>query len=156
VPGASFRARDLVRGGEPVLINERLETPSMKRGDHVALRLLKIGSKVIASGMALPFDRRTSEALLRALRKTAMLARERPEEIACALHCDADHPMINDMMTDSGLLRTASPIFTTVWLAEALDRVLSQRTPEPWNADGGARRRQAAAMTEQAVKFRFD
>src|SRR5437016_14427054 len=36
VPGQSFLARDLVRGGEPVLISERTATRTLQEGDRIA------------------------------------------------------------------------------------------------------------------------
>jgi len=38
VPGESFRARDLVRGGEPVLISERSATVRSSVGPHCRAR----------------------------------------------------------------------------------------------------------------------
>jgi hypothetical protein len=38
VRDTSFRARDLVRGGEPVLISERSATRSLKQWDRIATR----------------------------------------------------------------------------------------------------------------------
>src|SRR5258708_1005571 len=40
VRDTSFRARDLVRGGEPVLVSERLATRSLKQWDRLAARVL--------------------------------------------------------------------------------------------------------------------
>src|SRR6187455_94278 len=36
VPGQSFLARDLLRGGEPVLISERTATRTLKEWDQIA------------------------------------------------------------------------------------------------------------------------
>jgi hypothetical protein len=60
VPETSFLARDLVRGGEPVLISERSATRSLKQWDRIAGRVLPIGSKTVIAG-----DERRRSAKLR-------------------------------------------------------------------------------------------
>jgi hypothetical protein len=71
VRDTSFRARDLVRGGEPVLISERSATRSVKQWDRIATRVVQIGSQTQISGAVLPFDREASEELLKLLRRLA-------------------------------------------------------------------------------------
>ncbi len=41
VPGQSFRARDLIRGGEPVLVTERTATQTLKPWDRIAARICR-------------------------------------------------------------------------------------------------------------------
>ena len=43
VPGTSFRARDLIRAGEPLLISERSATRSLKPWDRIAARVVQVG-----------------------------------------------------------------------------------------------------------------
>jgi hypothetical protein len=61
----SLCARDLVRGGEPILISERSATRSLKQWDRIATRVVQVGSQTQISGAILPFDRDTSEELLK-------------------------------------------------------------------------------------------
>jgi hypothetical protein len=63
VRDTSFRARDLVRGSEPVLISERSATRSLKQWDRIATRVVQVGSQTQISGAILPFDRDTSEVV---------------------------------------------------------------------------------------------
>src|SRR5882724_1423497 len=74
VRDTSFRARDLVRGGAPVLISERAATRTLKPWDRIAARVVQVGSQTQISGAVLPFDRDTSEELLKLLRKIAKRA----------------------------------------------------------------------------------
>jgi len=60
VRGTSFRARDLIRGGEPVLISERSATSTLKPWDRIAARVVRVGSQMQISGGVLAFDRDTS------------------------------------------------------------------------------------------------
>jgi hypothetical protein len=43
VPGQSFLARDLLRGGAPVLISERTATRTLKEWDRIAARIVVMG-----------------------------------------------------------------------------------------------------------------
>jgi len=50
VRDTSFRARDLVRGGKPILISERSATRSLKQWDRIATRVVQVGSQAQISG----------------------------------------------------------------------------------------------------------
>src|SRR5215213_4122682 len=50
VPGTSFRARDLVRGGEPVLISERSASRTLKQWHRFAGRVVQVGQQTQISG----------------------------------------------------------------------------------------------------------
>jgi hypothetical protein len=56
VPGESFLARDLVRGGEPVRVSEKTATKSLRQWDRIAARVLDVRGKRIISGAVLSFD----------------------------------------------------------------------------------------------------
>jgi hypothetical protein len=81
VRDTSFRARDLVRGSEPVLISERSATRSLKQWDRIATRVVQVGSQTQISGAVLPFDRDTSEELLKLLRKIGSAPRRRNKSL---------------------------------------------------------------------------
>jgi hypothetical protein len=63
----SFRARDLVRGGDPILISERSATRSLKQWDRIVARVVQIGSHAQISGAVLPYQRDASESALKLL-----------------------------------------------------------------------------------------
>ena len=60
VRDTSFRARDLVRGGDPILISERLATRSLAQWDRIATRVVEVGSQMRISGAVLPCTVRAS------------------------------------------------------------------------------------------------
>ena len=115
VPGKSFLARDLIRGGEPVRVLEVSGTKTLKAWDRFAARLLRLGSEWRMAGGILLFDRETSEQLIEVLGELA-----EGESVADAAE----------------ILAHAAPAFTTVWLADALDRALHPRMPAFQNSDG--------------------
>src|SRR5215218_5727455 len=55
-PGSHFVARDLVRGGEPVRVADKLGSKNVARWDRLAARLLPIGGQTYMAGGALRLD----------------------------------------------------------------------------------------------------
>lgn len=136
VRDTSFRARDLVRGGEPVLISERSATRSLKQWDRIATRVVQIGSQTKISGAVLLFDRDTSEELLKLLRKIAKRAAKEKQTFADLVGHDADNPAIAKGFSETAVLHSVTPTITTVWLIHAIDHALGPQTPEVRNAEG--------------------
>jgi len=60
VRGTSFLARDLIRGGEPVLISERSATQSLRPWARIAARVVTVGSRMQIGGGVLAFDHEAS------------------------------------------------------------------------------------------------
>ena len=82
VRDTSFRARDLVRGGEPVLISERSATRSLKQWARIAARVVQVGAQTLISGAMLPYDHDVSEKLLKLLRNIARRIDKEKQKLA--------------------------------------------------------------------------
>jgi hypothetical protein len=134
VRDTSFRARDLVRGGDPILISERLATRSLKQWDRIATRVVQIGSQMHIGGAVLPYDRDASAKVLKVLRK-AGTAKEQ-QKVADLVRRDVHDPMIVNAFSQTALLRAAAPAITTVWLIDIIDRATMRGIPEVRNAEG--------------------
>jgi hypothetical protein len=126
VPGASFRARDLIRGGEPVLIGERSATRSLKPWDRIAARVVQVGSKMQIGGGVLAFDQETSE-IVEALRRFVTQGNGAKPQLAEATAQDLDDPAFSDL-PPAERLRAIGPMLTSLWLVDAIERV---QTPIP-------------------------
>src|SRR5947207_8340964 len=105
VPGQSFLARDLIRGGEPVLITERTATRTLKEWDRIAARITMQGQKRVLAGGVLAFTFEGSERLITQLQETAPKA---PQSARSA--SSGNKPVITD-----GSLRILTPLFTATW-----------------------------------------
>lgn len=68
-PGRSFLARDLIRGGEPILVSEKSATQMLKTWDRIAARIVPIGGKRILAGGLLPFTMEAADVVMDGLRK---------------------------------------------------------------------------------------
>ena len=67
-PDRGLVLRDLVRGGEPVEVDEQLGSRSAARWDRIAARVLTIGGRHYLSGAVLHFEQEPADAVLRILR----------------------------------------------------------------------------------------
>ena len=136
VRDTSFRARDLVRGGEPILISERSATRSLKQWDRIATRVVQVGSRTQISGAILPFERDSSEELLKLLRKLAKRAEKEKQRFANLVGSGVDNPAIVSGFSETALLRAVTPTITTLWLIDAIGSAVSPLVPEVRNAEG--------------------
>ncbi len=119
-PGKSFLARDLIRGGEPVSVSERMATQSLKPWDKLAARLVPVGRTVVMTGGMLPFSNEAADRLLGVLSKSRGRRKTR-----------RGGPLASE--------ETAMPsahIFTAAWLMDVIPRARGERQPIVRNADG--------------------
>lgn len=137
VPNHSFLARDRIRGGKPVRVSERKGTTQLKAWDHIAARLVRLGSEWQMAGGIHVFDRKTAEWLVTELKKP-------PEEFLAAA---ADAIKVRPVGSTSplsldramaGAVRPdwAAPLFSTVWLSSTLERILDPQPLQLRNSDG--------------------
>jgi hypothetical protein len=127
VPGESCLLRDLIRGGEPVRVSERSGTRYLKPWARVAARLVPDGTKTVLGGGILVFDRELADEAVKSFRRmhAEVLRRSAREENHAAAAA-----------SDDVILQSAAPLFTTIWLADVLDRVMNPRMPELRNTEG--------------------
>ena len=108
IKDTSFRARDLVRGGNPILISERSATRSLKQWDRIAARVVHIGSHAHISGALLPYQREASEDILRLLRNVTKRTDKERQKLASKVGSDVNHPAIVDGFSQTAIPRTAA------------------------------------------------
>jgi hypothetical protein len=132
VRDTSFRAQDLVRGGDPYLIRERSATRSLKQWDRIAARVVQVGSQTLISGTVLPYDRDPSEKVLKLLRNIAKRTDKEQQKLADLVSRDLN---IN-AFSQTAMLRAAAPTITTLWLIDIIDRATEPQIPEVRNAEG--------------------
>ena len=131
VPERSFLARDVLRGGEPVLVSEKLATRGMKPWDLVGLRIVKVGPRTEMTGAALPMRREIGEILrenfvqLREKMREEILDRQKPG--------DAE---LEPYALDTEVLRHVASVFTNTWLEDIFRGVLDPTPVALVNADG--------------------
>jgi len=135
VRGTSFRARDLIRGGEPVLVSERSATRALKPWDRIAARVVQVGSQMQIGGGVLTFDHGTSEIFIEALRRFETLGNDEKRQFAEANGQDFDDAAFSDL-SPTERLRAIGPMFTTFWLVDVIERVRAPENLDLRNAEG--------------------
>jgi hypothetical protein len=126
IPGQSFLARDLVRGGDPVLISERTATRTLKEWDRIAARIIMQGQKRILAGGLLAFTFEGSEQLMAKLQEAAV---QSPRSGQSA-------PSVKKPLITDDTLREMAPLFTSTWLLDVLPKALGLSRPTLHNSDG--------------------
>jgi hypothetical protein len=136
IPGESFLAHDLIRGGEPIRISEKSATRSLHPWDRIGARVLQLGSKIVMGGGVLRFDPDVAEGLLDSIRRAGRTAREKSSEFARQIGRDVNDPIIAKTLSEGEMLRLAAPMFTSFWLADALKATLDPPAIAVQNSDG--------------------
>ncbi|KJB91226.1 hypothetical protein N826_31570 [Skermanella aerolata KACC 11604] len=133
-PGRHFMARDLIRGGEPIEVTDKLASQSLAHWDHIAARMLPVGSEMHMAGGVVPLTFEDSRALLdefaRARKSFVRSVKRRAEQLGVP-GGDVDHYPVED-----AVLGEMAPLFTQAWLARSLRSVLGRSMPNLVNFDG--------------------
>ena len=136
ITDTSFRARDLVRGGDPILISERSATRSLEQWDRIVARVVQVGSHAQISGAVLPYQRDASESVLKLFRNVAKRTDKERRKLANKVGGDVNHPAIIDAFSQNAMLRAAAPAITTLWLIDIIDRAVDPPVPDIRNTEG--------------------
>ena len=136
VPGESMLLRDLVRGGEPVRVSEKLGSQGLRQWDCIATRVIPLREGAVISGTLMLFEQDTSEALLASLRKTRTKAPRDVAAIAQEFGIEADAMTLASMMTPDLLLAGSAFMVTNFWLDAALKAAQGLNRPELFNSEG--------------------
>jgi len=135
VPGQSFLARDMVRDGKPVRVSEQTATKTLRQWDRLATRIVELNGRHVMSGGTLPFNHPLSEELLRELRSARHEMRDSLKTWSRELEVPLDAATRREVADDLALGWSA-PLFSAMWLEDALDRALGNKKPHLVNSDG--------------------
>lgn len=135
VPGESFRARDLARGGEPVLISERSATRSLKPWDRIAARVIQVGSKMQIGGGVLLYETATAETCIEALHELRKRSKPKQRKLSKAMRQVFGDTAAAELCSTE-TLHPMSPMLTTFWLVDLIERVRRPAIPDLRNKEG--------------------
>jgi hypothetical protein len=135
VPGQFFLARDLLRGGEPIQVSEHSATKSLKVWDKIGARIVEVSGKNILAGGLLPFRPSAATLLMDELKAARTQARREFRKLtreAQLPRATREDGQIADLL----FMATAAPLFSNIWLDDALASALDQSLPTILNSDG--------------------
>lgn len=119
-PGQSMRLRDLLRDAEPVTVQERSATRTLKNWDRIATRIVRSNGRYVISGAVLGLGSEASAQLIAGFAKIGVQT----------------EPSLDFDVTDrEALLRHSAPLFSAIWLMDAAGAMQSAM-PELVNSDG--------------------
>jgi hypothetical protein len=134
-PGRGLVLRDLIRGGEPVEVDERLGSVSAVRWDRLAVRVLTIGGRHHLSGAVLDFPHEAAETVLRIFRESPERLKGTLADQMAAL-TEGERRGLDEMLSDRTLvLGDAARLITGIWLAHTIKQ-LKAPPPSLTNFDG--------------------
>lgn len=136
VADASFLARDMVRGGEPMRVFERSATRSLKQWDRIAARIVTVLGKTQITGALLAFDHQLAEKALVSIERVRKQARAEALKLARSLARAADDGDIASITGVEEVLAGSAFMFSAVWLDDVLRRALNPSLPSMQNTDG--------------------
>jgi hypothetical protein len=136
VPGSHFRARDLVRGGEPIRIEDKLASENLVRWDRLAARLLPIGGKTYLSAgvLWLAFDD-ASEILDQIAKLRASFNREIGRQVR---RHGILRAALGALPVEDAILSELTPLFSQTWLMTAVRQARVDPSSNTTNFDGEA------------------
>lgn len=120
VPGKTMRLRDLLQDLEPVVVEERSATQTLRNWDRIATRVIVRKGGACISGALLAFGPEASAQLIAGFANIG--AKPDPE-------------LDFDVTDRNALLRHSAPLFTATWLMEAAG-AMHAPMPELVNSDG--------------------
>lgn len=133
-PGRHFMARDLIRGGEPIQVRDKLASQGLAQWDRIAARMLPVGNEVHMAGGVVPLTFEDSDTLLdeftRARKSFARSVKRQARQQGVPIG-DIDQYPVAD-----AILGEMAPLFTQAWLTRSLRSVLGQAMPNLVNFDG--------------------
>jgi hypothetical protein len=118
--GRGLWLRDLIKGGEPVEVDEQVGSLNMERWDRVALRIVEYRGRKCLSGSVLMFPPQAAEELLSEMRAG-------PDAASAT---GSEQPAAEDLYPSDNY----TWLFTNVWLDHRLRAILGP-LPELINAD---------------------
>lgn len=118
--GEAVGLRDLVRDSLPIRLDDLEASHSLRKGDRIAARLLRIGGRTILGASVLLFDEDSGEIALSMLR-----------ELTEAVRLETAQAVDEETVLAGGAY-----IFTQLWLSEALADVIDPQESMLTNDDG--------------------
>ncbi len=132
-PGRTMTVRDLIRGGDPVTIEEKMGSESAVRWDRVAARLIKVNKKLYFTGGMLLLSHESSNTFLSAFEETAKAVKAKLRREAKK---QGGKPVYDGQDMKGMLLKSSgASMFTHAWLTDVLERIHAP-LPEIRNTDG--------------------
>ena len=133
-PGSHFLVKDLVRGGAPVRVDDKIASRDVARWDRLAARLLPIGGRTYMAGGVLRFTFEDADAIRQAIagvrKKLDRNVRRRAKRVG------VPPEEVLRLPIEDAVLGEVTPLFTQRWLLSQLQQAVAPSLPKMVNFDG--------------------
>lgn len=134
--GESFLARDLIRGGEPIRIADRTLTQTLVDWDVIAVRIITVRGERQLTSPVLAIEQEVGEEIFAGVQNM----RERVPLVSAAI-TEVSSPqqrkeLLAELTSDDAILRMIAPVVTSLWLEDAIGRILEAPQMSFANPDG--------------------
>lgn len=133
VPGSHFIARDLVRGGEPVSVVDKLASENVVKWDRLAARLVELGDEVHMTGGVLPLEFDLADTLLADIANT--LKRARRELAKEAKRAEMSLDQLDPNLMDA-VLGEMAPLIVGMYVAGLVADEMNPSVPKLVDGEG--------------------
>jgi hypothetical protein len=137
VAGESFLARDLIRGGKPVRVFERLGSQKLKPWDKLAARIVTVLGKTQMTGGCLVLNDALAKHAVASVRKLIRAA------VDVVIDAEDDkvskaerRQLLKEATVHDDLLRDCAFVFASIWLDYHVERSLNPVLPKLQNTEG--------------------
>ncbi len=131
-PGRSMTVRDLVLGGDPIAVEEKLGSETAARWDRIAGRIVTVNKKVYFTGSLLLFPHEVADEVLSGIEEMVKSIKKKLQKEAKK---HGEQTVFTDRDLREMFLHTSTHLFTRIWLINALSRAAAP-FPEIHNTDG--------------------
>ena len=135
-PGQHFTVVDLIRGGDPVQVDEPDRSRYVDPGDLLGMRLIRVRKRLRTGEFILPFSPMAASDVQRSLQELLSEAKTKSVAIAAELGRPDEAAWVEEQTTLEVVLAGAAPIFTDRWLRGVLDNRFDRSPPRMINSDG--------------------
>jgi hypothetical protein len=128
--------KDLVRGGDPIRVLEKSGSQGLRQWDRIATRVIRLRDCNVISGTLMHFKRENSDVLIGRLNRLKKQAAKGTQRHNRKYERGSDQGVHPDRSAVDQLLVRAAPLFTNLWLEEAISDARPTKLPELHNAEG--------------------
>jgi len=132
VPGSELVVKDLIRGGDPISVYDKLGSETAARWDRLAARVVTVNRRSYFTGSMLLLSQNAADAFLEAVTKAAKKIQQKAT--GAARKKSENEPGREDIWREL-VLEAGASMVTQFWLIDTIERALSP-PPEVCNFEG--------------------
>jgi hypothetical protein len=128
VPDRSVSVRDLIRGGDAILVSDATVARELEVGDRIGGRILALPDRNVLSAGCLPFGKEVAEGFIKQVKPEMKRVRRQASKVLKENEIDLGGFTISEA-ADHMFLTQAAPAFSALWLSQRLAKEMAENMP---------------------------